>query len=58
MTLDEFVEDKRRQVEAFLAWYKAEQALAGDQNWPSEMGVADWEEQFLIFVSLDTGTPE
>lgn len=49
MTLQEFVDDMRTKPDAFMAEFVAGNARAPDQ-WPLEMGEAEWFEQFLVWL--------
>jgi hypothetical protein len=49
MTLDKFVETIKGDVDKFVDFYK--RGIAGPDNYPEEQGVADWYEQFDMYVA-------
>ena len=50
MTLDEFIAHEHARAERFRTQWLKQAALDDDnQNWPLEMDVAEWAEQFAFF---------
>ena len=53
MTLDEFVVSMQKQIKEFKEyWKKNTDARRPGEHWPSDLGPADWFEQFMTFDEL------
>jgi hypothetical protein len=50
MTLPEFVAWLRSAINAFEKKWIASQVLHGEQRWPESLSIADWIEQFVMWV--------
>lgn len=50
MTLDQYVQQLKKDVEEFEAMWRKNHATR-PQEWPLSMGEGDWYEQFLMFES-------
>ena len=50
ISLKEFTDLLRKDVDQFESWYKTEQAKV-PEHWPEQMGEGDWFEQFLLFMT-------
>lgn len=52
MTLDEFVSQMKKHISNFEKEWKMNQGVNPD-DWPDEMFIGDWEDQFNTFVEND-----
>lgn len=46
LTLDQYMDKLRQEIEIFAAKWRAQHAL-DPEHWPATMALADWDDQFI-----------
>lgn len=52
ITLDEWLDQRRQEIDRFADYWSDSQAREGRKCWPEKMNKADWDEQLVVYGEI------